>query len=225
MMDLEKQVAELEAIGEIQNLMGAYSFYLDGRKYDEILELFSRREDTWVDLGGVYRGREGLERLYPGKHYDEVVRGRYPGYRGRGNVAKHPQNTPLVVVAEDGMTARGLWTSLGFAAFFLGGPDSTMFVQGMFRYAADFILEDGAWRIWHMVVCNGIGNVSGVPLPPPPGGGEPQAEEDHRFDPDEPSPQTFHYDDDARFPYWPRVPADFPGFDLRERHMEWREEL
>lgn len=156
MTDLERDVFKLEAHLEIQNLMGAYSFLLDGGKVNEIIDLFSRKQvDVRADIGnGIYQGLDGLVKLYPGQHEDENSAGFYPGYRKRGTVSKHSQNTPVIVIGDDLRTAKGTWVSLGFASFPRSGKNELHW--HMFRYGADFIFEDGSWKIWHLRVYSGM---------------------------------------------------------------------
>jgi hypothetical protein len=218
MTELAREVLRLEAIVEIQNLMGAYSFLLDGRKYDEVLSLFAKNQvDVRVEMtNGVYQGYDSLVRLYPGKHYDQHVGRSYPGYEGRGNVAKHPQNTPLVVVGEDLKTAKGSWISMGFASFPREGQREMHW--GMFRYGADFICEDGNWRIWHLHVYSGFMADSdrawSDPRPMPENGPPPRSEPEE-FQPDFPPTTTYDYSPELSAPYLPEVPEPYTQFDTR----------
>lgn len=220
MQALEKELWKLEAVNEIQNLMGSYSFLLDGRKYDELVDLFSKTQaDVRVELGGVYVGLESISRLYMGKHYEQHAGGHYPGYEGRGIVAKHPQNTPLVVVGEDGKTAKGTWISLGFS-FFLQEERKEQH-WGMFRYGADFIYENGHWKIWHLRVYDGFmtdGNHSwSNPRPrpmPPEGRGLPEnGPRPDKFPSDLPPTSGYRYDVKTPVPYAPEVPEAYAVFD------------
>lgn len=216
-MDLAREVFKLEAILEIQNLMGSYSFLLDGRKYDEVLNLFAKEQvDVRVEMtNGVYQGYDSLVRLYPGKHYEQHAAGEYPGYEGRGNVAKHPQNTPLVVVGDDLRTAKGSWISMGFASFSRDGQREMHW--GMFRYGADFIYENGSWKIWHLHVYSGFmsdGDRSwSDPIPRPPMG-DPNRSMPEEFRPDFPPTTTYDYAVDISAPYVPEVPDEYSIFDM-----------
>ena len=70
MTSLEQRVARVEAVQEIQNLMGRYSYWHTANMHRECLDLFAlktpgvRAEMMW----GVYEGADSLERLYPGFH-------------------------------------------------------------------------------------------------------------------------------------------------------------
>lgn len=55
-------------------------------------------------------------------------------------------NTPLIHVAFDRKTARGLWYSDGFVTDDRGNTD--IIAQ---KVAVDFIREGDSWKIWHLV--------------------------------------------------------------------------
>ena len=62
-------------------------------------------------------------------------------------------STPLVFVAENGMTAKLLATQYGNHA--VGRPDGTGDVFMTFGLVfADFLKEDGVWKIWHLIDCH-----------------------------------------------------------------------
>ena len=66
--------------------------------------------------------------------------------------AMHTNTTPVIEVAGDGKTAKGIWYSpgMGLITEFEGGTarvDGTFFWE---KYAADFVNENGVWKIWHL---------------------------------------------------------------------------
>jgi hypothetical protein len=75
----------------------------------------------------------------------------------------HTSTTPIIEVAGDGKTAKGVWYSpgVGLSAVINGGKAN---VNGTFfyeKYAGDFVLEDGQWRIWHLQMAYDF--VPGIP--------------------------------------------------------------
>jgi hypothetical protein len=59
--------------------------------------------------------------------------------------------TPVVEVAGDGKTAQGMWVILGAWAKtndLWGVPVARW---GWLKIGADFVKEDGQWKIWHLV--------------------------------------------------------------------------
>lgn len=64
----------------------------------------------------------------------------------------HTTTTPLIEVAGDGQTAKGMWYSpgMGLMAHMANGQAT---VGGTFfweKYAGDFVKENGVWKIWHL---------------------------------------------------------------------------
>jgi len=65
----------------------------------------------------------------------------------------HTQTTPIIEIAGDGKTAKGIWYSPGIGTnveIRNGKPEIS---GGWFweKYAVDFAKEDGKWKIWHLV--------------------------------------------------------------------------
>lgn len=149
-MDLEKRVLELErelfrarAAQEIQNLMGAYTVNHSPTTTHQALNFFALElPDVSAEIGdrGVYVGEAGLRELFAGRFSMEAT----------GNLLIHYIATPMVEVAGDGKTARGVWRSPGVEAVRPpdGGKPVPLWSFG--AYAADFVYRDGRWKIWHL---------------------------------------------------------------------------
>jgi len=69
-----------------------------------------------------------------------------PGGPG-GSLDFHLLSIPVVEVAEDGMTAKGVWASPGILSE--GQPGQYMTAWIWETYASDFVKEDGVWKSWH----------------------------------------------------------------------------
>ncbi len=64
----------------------------------------------------------------------------------------HTSTTPVIEVADDGKTAQGAWYSPGVGIMPVY-VDGKVRLQSMFffeKYGADFVREDGRWKIWHL---------------------------------------------------------------------------
>ncbi len=92
---------------------------------------------------------------------------------GAGPFDNLPASTPLIEIAGDGETAKGLWYCHGTAADLTPGGVASTWSWGY--YCADFVKEDGAWRFWHLCWLNDIVTLCGqtwtkpnVPYPPLP---------------------------------------------------------
>jgi hypothetical protein len=61
----------------------------------------------------------------------------------------HPLTTPIIEVAGDGQTAKGMWYSPGQVTEVSsdGKPSANWIWE---KYGVDFVKEDGAWKIWHI---------------------------------------------------------------------------
>lgn len=140
--DLELQLKKEQAITQIQNLLGRYVYMHIGGKHTGCMDLFSKREDMSVEIGpmGKFKGPKGLNQIYGINH--TVNEGERIGF-----LAVHPLTTPVIEVADDCQTAKGLWLHHGCET--LPDPDGikAVFMDGY--YAIDFIFEEGAWKMWH----------------------------------------------------------------------------
>ena len=62
--------------------------------------------------------------------------------------------TPIIEVAFDGQTAKGMWYVFGETTeVYSKGPKAAW---NFGKCAVDFIKEDGAWKIWHMIMFTDI---------------------------------------------------------------------
>lgn len=72
---------------------------------------------------------------------------------GWGCTAFHTVTTPMLYIAEDGKTARGLWYSAGQETIMQADGTAKAYWT-MDNMSADFVKENGDWKIWHLVVCS-----------------------------------------------------------------------
>ena len=119
---LEDRIARLEAVHEIQNVMGRYSYWHTANMHRECLDLFAlktpgvRAEMMW----GVYEGADSLERLYPGFHA-------WVDGDAKGVMHMHTLTTPVIEVAGDLQHgASATWISPGHETMsFSAGAEKT----------------------------------------------------------------------------------------------------
>ena len=145
-----EQLARLAVdIHEINNLMSLHAWYHAALMHDvEIEEIWSKRDDIvlWFEASGRLEGPEAIKAGYGRKVSREETKGFF---------SWHTITTPVVEVAADGQTAKGIWYTPGIAGFF---PEGKSNFNWMFeKYGVDFIREDGVWKIWHMHVYSDIG--------------------------------------------------------------------
>ena len=69
-----------------------------------------------------------------------------------GEFAMHTSTTPVIVVAADGKTAKGIWYSPGLGLTPHVNGDAVQVGSIFFweKYAGDFVKENGQWKIWHL---------------------------------------------------------------------------
>jgi hypothetical protein len=140
---IEERIQRLEDLEEIKNLMGRYVYLHTATQHKETADMFAKHTPgVKAEIGpwGVYEGNAGIQRLYVGVH----TRG--DGDR-LGRMYMHTLTTPVVEVAGDGKTAKGLWISPGLETHPVNGKLQAFWVW--VKYAVDFVKEDGNWKFWH----------------------------------------------------------------------------
>lgn len=166
--ELIVRVMDKEAI---KNLMGRRAYYYaNNQRRRELDELWVsapdlKRTASYGRNWGYYVGLDSIAQYYVIEHnkkqYDALQAVRDAGVDvalnnlnlGYGCTAFHETTTPMLYIAGDGKTARGLWCVPGQETIIQadGTPRAYWTMDNM---AADFVKEDGQWKIWHLVVCN-----------------------------------------------------------------------
>ena len=145
--NLATRLERLEAVHEIQNLMGRYSYLHTANKHEETVALWAQHTPgTMANIPsfGLYKGIDGIRKLYIGAH--QVL-----GEEARiGEMHMHTLTTPVIEVAGDGKTARGVWISPGQETPTFGGQPKAHWAW--LKYGADFVKEGGEWKFWHLQV-------------------------------------------------------------------------
>lgn len=148
---------------QIMNAMAGHSYGYYGQSQEYELEHFwsKERPDIAYAHGELcYYGQSGVYNYYAGTTkklhkaqrqvikdvYDiELPDGAVPGYR-----VMNMLTTPFIEIASDRKTAQGVWMTIFLRTRVdIDGKAQPEF--GMGRYAADFVNENGMWKIWHRV--------------------------------------------------------------------------
>ncbi len=145
-VDDEARRAALRAadIADINNLMSLHSWYHAAMQNDvELEKIWSKRPDViWAQQSGYFKGMDSIRKYYGQKATPETT---------EGGFVWHTITSPVVVVAGDRQTAKGVWYTPG-----VGGKlnrDGSGNAGWMWeKYGVDFVREDGEWKIWHMKV-------------------------------------------------------------------------
>ena len=172
---LEFMVERWEDQRTVKNLMGKYVNSLLLNRQGEIYKnFFSRRDDVCLTFNdGSYVGAGAVSGYFAAlvernKLSAKLLQQRMPEKLGGkseeeiygiGPFHVKPLTAPVVEVAEDGETAKGLWFCLGCNAEVTErGPEAT-WTWGYF--AGDFVYEDDDWKIWHLQYLNDVDSLCG----------------------------------------------------------------
>jgi hypothetical protein len=143
---LMARLERLQAVRDAQNLMSKYTYYQSADMQEETVALFAKRTlGTRVEMmWGVYDGLESIKKCFLLDHLQKNDN------RRSGVMDIDTLTTPIIQVAGDGNTAKGIWMSPGLETAIVDGKPSAKWAW--FKYGTDFVKEDGAWRIWHLHV-------------------------------------------------------------------------
>jgi hypothetical protein len=162
----EQLTERWEAHNEITNLVGRLSFWEILRDTDAILSQWCGESATPC-LGlqnGYYKGRAAIEGYYRAIKEIDLVKAEtavklHPAElagraaadaRGAGSLRALNFTTPVLELAGDGETAKGLWYIMGGEVdFYSGTGPAANNLWG--RVGIDFIKEYGSWKLWHVV--------------------------------------------------------------------------
>jgi len=126
---------------DIMNVASMHEYYHNAWEHRaEIENAWSKRDDiSWKNNTDFYKGRKDTWRFYV-TNAETLPK--------TGGFAYHMLTTPIILVAGDGKTAKGIFMSFGNVAGAMKG--STMADWTEEKYGIDFIKEDGKWKIWHL---------------------------------------------------------------------------
>lgn len=165
--DLIQMVTDIE---EVRDLMSLRSYYqaadLRQKELDElwVSEPIHAAKASYGSNYGYYYGKSEVKRWY----VDEFTAKRKAQLKvycekngipedeslmGAGSMYMCPMSTSIVRIAADGQSAKGIWYSIGQESDLQ--PDGT--AKGLWMYCkicADFIKEDGKFKIYHIVCTN-----------------------------------------------------------------------
>ena len=153
---------------EIKNIVGRRAFYYANdqreRELDElwVTKTENRKTACFGRNWGYYIGMDAIKQYYVVDHrkkeYEMLEKLDVPATSdnlGYGWMGFHTVTTPLIYIAGDGRTAKGLWICPGVESTPTGdGNAEALWISG--TLGIDFIKEDGQWKIWHLVACNDV---------------------------------------------------------------------
>ena len=165
----EEQVQRAWDIQQIKNVMGRHAYYHEYNRHDiEMEELWvnepeHQKDAVFVQNHGFQMGYELIDDNYNRKSFniwreglqefideDPTIEDSFDNL-AMGSSIIHLLTAPLIEVADDGMTAQGVWDGNGQIT--MGYPGNKMSTKVMFeKYKVDFVKEDGEWKIWHLFI-------------------------------------------------------------------------
>ena len=167
-LTLEQKVQKTLDALEVANVMSRHAYYHGvGYHLQELKEIWVKEDGEYAATAsfgqnhGYWVGMKSIKRYYGElnernrKANLEKVHKLHPEIaikkenEGVGSLIMHTLTTPIIEVAGDGKTAKGMWYSPGQVTEI--GPDGNPMAMWMWeKYGADFVKEDGKWKIWHL---------------------------------------------------------------------------
>jgi hypothetical protein len=185
--DPARKLGRWEDKRKLKNLMGKYANLLLLNRDNEIYGMLwsKSRVDTAFGVNeGWYVGAKSVRGYYSARYdknraiarllakkFADKLEGKSAGeLYGIGVFRSMPVSCPVIRVAVDGRTAKGLWVCYGGSADLYPYGPSARWIWGY--YAVDFIREEDGWRIWRMKWLEELvakcGQNWGRPQPDPP---------------------------------------------------------
>ena len=162
-MSLEDKIQRVMDVQEIQNVASLHEYYHSAMMHKEELEAIWAKKTpgvSWTNNTDRYEGMESLKRFYVDhlvidkKRSLETLHKIDPSIKvtpenyGAGMLWSHMLTTPVIQVAGDSKTAKGIWMSFGHVTGPMRDKMSAMWAYE--KYGMDFVKEDGGWKIWHL---------------------------------------------------------------------------
>lgn len=142
----------LRAARECENVMNQYSYKLLFGPVAECADYFAlKTPGVRVTIGpwGSWEGGESVKKCYT-KFHTLMTFGDYNGSkRAPGMLMADSNGMPIIEVAKDGKTAKGFWIVVGADTAPTGEGGKLQGYWCWSKRVADFIQEDGQWKIWH----------------------------------------------------------------------------
>lgn len=171
----EQLVQRWEDQRAIKNLMGKYANCVILNREQDIFDLFwSREADICLSFNdGAYVGADAVSGYYQACYernalVARLLRDRFPEVLGQlsdeevygvGPFKVKPLACPVIEVAVDGKTAKGLWYCQGaYNDVETCGPVAH-WTWGYF--AVDFMRTGTGWKIWHLSYTNDVDGICG----------------------------------------------------------------
>ncbi|HEX7759383.1 MAG TPA: nuclear transport factor 2 family protein [Caulobacteraceae bacterium] len=148
---LDQRLSRIEAVEAVQNLLGYYEEYQSALEFDKVIPLFAldQPDVRWEPGPGAWVGGPAIRAVLEAQQKRPDDKAWAAIHSGEMHV--HSLATPIIVIADDGKTAKATFVSPGIETLSGVGhkPDARW---GWCRYGVDLIKTPGGWKIWHMHV-------------------------------------------------------------------------
>jgi hypothetical protein len=215
---LAERIQRLEDVHEISNLVNRYESKLVGGLYDDVVEMFAQKTPgVRAELinSGVYENAEGIKKLYGKGGVHEMLQGSSEKGMIPGIMFSQANMHPIIEVAGDGKTAKGLFLTSGHKTVPIDGKPKAFWLWT--KRAYDFVKEDGEWKIWHYhvygVFCCPYDKSWADLEDPDVGMGFNKALLPENLGPDKPITYHWHYSPTRAMEYIPKAPESYETFD------------
>ena len=161
------------AVIEVQNTFSKHSYYhACARHVDELADVWVKEDGPysatarWTSNSGIIEGMTRIKKFYGDNLMEHLKNLLASASRIIPEIKNIPENlgigfghemnfltTPVIEIAGDGKTAKGIWYSPGVnlvGSVIEGGKTSMRGEWRMTKYGVDFMKEDGKWKIWHI---------------------------------------------------------------------------
>jgi hypothetical protein len=162
---LAEQTQRLWDVHEVANLMGLYVHYNRNGLDADTVGLFAIDDaDVAAEFPGEgrYIGKDEVSKRLT--WHERMQRARRPEFYGR--FMEHTLVSPIIVVADDGLTAKAIWSQVGYEAINVS-KDATkpnvIPINLWGKYAVDFKKIGSQWKIWHLHVYPTFAAANGAP--------------------------------------------------------------
>lgn len=165
-LSAEQRLTKWEKRRALQNLMVRFfsEDYLQHRENQMYETYWSRANDVCLGLNnGYYQGASAVKAYYTGYAEDlmkksKLIQKKYPkaledlsdeDVYGAGMMDMKSLVAPVIEIAEDDQTAKGIWTIHGMNTKLTPSGQIGCWERGY--VAADFVWENNEWKVWHLL--------------------------------------------------------------------------
>lgn len=170
---LSLEAHRIASIPQIENLMARHSYYhAANMNSNELTDIWSReRPDdvTWQQNFGMWKSMPHMSQYYGEGHAEtgealrqQIIEARPElkddlmapdiDVRRLVEMPMHTLTTSIVEIAEDGMSAKGLWYTPGYAIRRNYLEETASATWMWEKYGADFVWENGEWKFLHIQI-------------------------------------------------------------------------